>query len=75
MEKVVLDKDKLLSWMREIQAVYHELWHREDVPEIFNADAARMWGLILAMGLEIKSGRFDIVVDENAIKAVDRENT
>ena len=56
---VPVDREKLFVWMREIQAYYMEQSHDEK----FNDDEQRSFGLmagvVLAMGLEIKSGRFD----------------
>jgi len=59
-----IDKEKLLEWMREIQTHYDKVWHDESLEEIIRHDASVSWGLCLAMGLEIKEGRFDKTCSE-----------
>ncbi len=55
-----IDKEKLFVWMREMRAHYKEVMKDESLDDIIRHDAGVSWGLVLAMGLEIKSGRFDV---------------
>jgi len=54
-----IDKEMLLEWMREIQTHYMMVINNESLDEMIRSQASTSWGLILAMGLEIKDGRFD----------------
>ncbi len=59
-----VDKEKLFVWMREIQATYTKQSNdpKMNMVEEYTAGqvSSLMAGFVLAMGLEIKSGRFDV---------------
>jgi hypothetical protein len=56
-----LDKEKVLQWMRDMKAHYDKVYSNKEIEQVIRAGAAERNGLVLAMGLEIKSGRFDVI--------------
>jgi hypothetical protein len=69
--KQYLDKEAVLQWMREMRAHFDKVYNDKSVDQVIRAGAGERLGLILAMGLEIRDGRFDVKV--NAVEVGDSE--